>query len=190
MIINVITPSCHNWRCKFSLYYVRFFLGGPLSVRGFKTYGIGPRRQSKPVSCFHTIVVFTGTCTSLWAVYLFSAIDDALGGDMFWSLGLHLYTPLPFRPGGLAERFRTHIFATAGNLAQFTEGIVRNILITFVSCFTQSCMFIDVKIFAPTFHSAWYRHRRGVLYLGLFRVLLRGNSPQRCSKFVLASHWS
>ena len=42
---------------------------------------------------------------------------------MFWSLGLHLYTPLPFRPGGFAERFRTHIFATAGNLAQFTGGL-------------------------------------------------------------------
>lgn len=70
----------------------RFFLGGPLSIRGFKTYGIGPRRQ-----------------------------NDSLGGDMYWSLGLHLYTPLPFRPGGFAERFRTHIFATAGNLAQFTE---------------------------------------------------------------------
>ena len=42
---------------------------------------------------------------------------------MYWSLGLHLYTPLPFRPGGLAEKFRTHTFATAGNLAQFTQGI-------------------------------------------------------------------
>ncbi|XP_028411436.1 sorting and assembly machinery component 50 homolog A-like [Dendronephthya gigantea] len=72
----------------------RFFLGGPLSIRGFKTFGIGPRRQS-----------------------------DSLGGDMYWSLGLHLYTPLPFRPGGFAERFRTHIFATGGNITQFTEAI-------------------------------------------------------------------
>ena len=57
----------------------------------------------------------------VWCFCPFS--DDALGGDMFWSLGVHLYTPLPFRPGGLAERFRTHIFATAGNLAQFTGGM-------------------------------------------------------------------
>lgn len=59
-------------------------------------------------------------------VFVFAS-DDSLGGDMYWSLGLHLYTPLPFRPGGLAERFRTHVFATAGNLAQFSEGIVQTI---------------------------------------------------------------
>jgi outer membrane protein assembly factor BamA len=58
-------------------------------------------------------------------VFLSLSSDDSLGGDMYWSLGLHLYTPLPFRPGGFAERFRTHIFATAGNLAQFTEGTVQ-----------------------------------------------------------------
>jgi outer membrane protein assembly factor BamA len=57
----------------------------------------------------------------LLSLWIFS--DDSLGGDMYWSLGLHLYTPLPFRPGGLAEKFRTHTFATAGNLAQFTQGI-------------------------------------------------------------------
>lgn len=70
----------------------RFFLGGPLSIRGFKTYGIGPRIK-----------------------------NDSLGGDLFWSLGLHLYSPLPFRPGGLAERFRTHVFVTAGNLTEFSQ---------------------------------------------------------------------
>ena len=58
--------------------------------------------------------------------FLFFLIkDDALGGDLFWSLGLHLYSPLPFRPAGLAERFRTHFFGTAGNLTQFSQGTVK-----------------------------------------------------------------
>lgn len=56
-----------------------------------------------------------------WLVF-FSPSDDSLGGDLFWSLGLHLYSPLPFRPGGLAERFRTHVFVTAGNLTEFSQG--------------------------------------------------------------------
>lgn len=72
-------------------------------------------------------------CGNAWCFRLLS--DDALGGDMFWSLGLHLYTPLPFRPGGLAERFRTHVFATAGNLTQFTGGMylysVHKVIMTF-----------------------------------------------------------
>ena len=29
------------------VFFGRFFLGGPLSIRGFKTYGIGPRSKSK-----------------------------------------------------------------------------------------------------------------------------------------------
>ncbi len=66
----------------------RFFLGGPLSVRGFKMKGIGPRVK-----------------------------DVALGADAFWAAGMHLYTPLPFRPGrgGFGDLFRVHLFANAGN---------------------------------------------------------------------------
>lgn len=43
---------------------------------------------------------------------------DALGGDTYWLAGLHLYTPLPFRPGAgsFGELFRTHLFVNAGNL--------------------------------------------------------------------------
>lgn len=69
-----------------------FFLGGPLNVRGFDTRGVGP-----------------------------SSDGCALGGTMYWAGGLHLYTPLPFRPGqgGMGDMFRTHMFATAGNVGRF-----------------------------------------------------------------------
>jgi outer membrane protein insertion porin family len=45
-----------------------FFLGGPLNVRGFEMRGLGP-----------------------------SSEGNAIGGQMYWAAGLHLYTPLPFR---------------------------------------------------------------------------------------------
>ena len=66
--------------------------GGPLSVRGFDIRGIGP-----------------------------SSDGNALGGNLFWASGLHLYTPLPFKPGsgGLGDLFRTHMFVTAGNVGNF-----------------------------------------------------------------------
>ena len=66
----------------------RFFVGGPMSIRGFQMKGIGPRVR-----------------------------EASLGADAFWAAGLHLYTPLPFRPGrgGLGDLFRLHFFTNAGN---------------------------------------------------------------------------
>lgn len=67
----------------------RIFLGGPLTLRGFNIQGVGPHDE-----------------------------DCALGADAYWCSGLHLYTPLPFRPGkgSFGEYFRTHFFVNAGNL--------------------------------------------------------------------------
>lgn len=67
----------------------RFFLGGPLNLRGFNAKGVGPHSEG-----------------------------NALGGDTYWAAGLHLYTPLPFRPGkgGFGDFFRTHFFVNAGNV--------------------------------------------------------------------------
>lgn len=67
----------------------RYFLGGPLSVRGYATRGIGQHAELA-----------------------------SLGGDLFWESGLHIFTPLPYRPnmGGFGELFRMHFFANAGNL--------------------------------------------------------------------------
>ncbi|KAG5882368.1 hypothetical protein JTB14_036292 [Gonioctena quinquepunctata] len=70
----------------------RYFLGGPLSIRGFQMRGVGPHSDG-----------------------------DALGSMAFWSAGLHLFTPLPFRPGkgGFGDLFRTHFFVNAGNINNF-----------------------------------------------------------------------
>ncbi|GAB5587348.1 hypothetical protein Unana1_02248 [Umbelopsis nana] len=44
----------------------KFMLGGPLSIRGFRTCGVGPRDKK-----------------------------DSLGGDAYWAAGISLITPLP-----------------------------------------------------------------------------------------------
>lgn len=80
----------------------RFFLGGPLNLRGFQQRGVGPQAEGYSV-----------------------------GGAVYWAGGLHLYTPLPFRPGkgGIGDYFRMHAFATAGNLGDFklTEDFKQNL---------------------------------------------------------------
>jgi hypothetical protein len=39
----------------------------------------------------------------------------------YWAAGLHLYTPLPFKPGqgGIGDILRTHFFVNAGNIDNF-----------------------------------------------------------------------
>uniref|UniRef100_A0A665WW77 POTRA domain-containing protein n=1 Tax=Echeneis naucrates TaxID=173247 RepID=A0A665WW77_ECHNA len=80
---------------KVSCIADRFYLGGPTSVRGFGMYSIGPQSEG-----------------------------DYLGGEAYWAGGLHLYTPLPFRPGkgGFGDLFRTHFFLNAGNLCNLHYG--------------------------------------------------------------------
>jgi outer membrane protein insertion porin family len=70
----------------------RFFLGGPLGLRGYHLFGAGPHSEG-----------------------------NALGARTYWVGGLHLYTPLPFRPGagGIGDRFRTHWFLNFGNIGNF-----------------------------------------------------------------------
>ncbi|XP_046742356.1 sorting and assembly machinery component 50 homolog isoform X2 [Diprion similis] len=70
-----------------------FFLGGPLNLRGFDMRGCGPRCEG-----------------------------NSIGGDLYWALALHLYTPLPFRPGqnSFGDLFRLHGFINGGNLTNFS----------------------------------------------------------------------
>jgi len=70
----------------------RYFLGGPMSVRGFAARGIGAHAE-----------------------------QASLGGELFWESGVHLFTPLPFlrNKESLANLFRLHFFANAGNLENF-----------------------------------------------------------------------
>ncbi|XP_076642464.1 sorting and assembly machinery component 50 homolog A isoform X1 [Halictus rubicundus] len=72
----------------------RFFLGGPMNLRGFEMRGCGPREE-----------------------------NDSLGGDGYWAAALHLYTPLPFRPGrnGIGDLFRLHGFINGGNVAKLAN---------------------------------------------------------------------
>lgn len=68
----------------------RFFSGGPGSIRGFYTDGVGDNASGRP-----------------------------LGGIAHWGAGLSLIRHLPFHPyvGGLGQFMRIHLFANAGNLS-------------------------------------------------------------------------
>lgn len=87
----------------------RFYLGGPTSVRGFSMHSVGPQSEG-----------------------------DYLGGEAYWAGGLHLYTPLPFRPGqgGFGELFRTHFFSTPETSA--TSTMARAPKLTFASWLSAS----------------------------------------------------
>ncbi|XP_015510804.2 sorting and assembly machinery component 50 homolog B isoform X1 [Neodiprion lecontei] len=83
-----------------------FFLGGPLNLRGFDMRGCGPRCEG-----------------------------NSIGGDVYWALALHLYTPLPFRPGrnSFGDLFRLHGFINGGNLTncsfKFDRDLTENLKI-------------------------------------------------------------
>lgn len=72
----------------------KFFLGGPLTLRGFTNRGAGPQKE-----------------------------DCALGNTGYWLLGAHLYTPLPFlhKAKGLSSWLRTHSFVNMGNMVNLCE---------------------------------------------------------------------
>ena len=68
----------------------RFQLGGPLDVRMFKQSGLGPRDGS-----------------------------NALGGDLFWAVGLSVISDLPRKP---QWPVKTHVFVNAGRLDTLNRG--------------------------------------------------------------------
>jgi outer membrane protein insertion porin family len=77
----------------------KFFLGGPMNLRGFEMRGVG-----------------------------YSSDGNSLGGTAYWATGLHLYAPLPFRPGrgGFGDLFRTHFFVNCGNIGDFEISLAEN----------------------------------------------------------------
>ncbi|XP_011496069.1 PREDICTED: sorting and assembly machinery component 50 homolog A [Ceratosolen solmsi marchali] len=67
----------------------KFFLGGPLNIRGFDIRGCGPKEQGYSV-----------------------------GGNTYWAIALHLYSRLPFVPrnNNFSDFFRLHGFVNGGNV--------------------------------------------------------------------------
>ncbi len=70
---------------------------------------------------------------------------DYLGGEAYWAGGVHLYTPLPFRPGrgGFGDLFRTHFFLNAGNLCNLNYGEIKKatIVLLFLNVFNYICCY-------------------------------------------------
>lgn len=69
----------------------KFFLGGPLNLRGFQMNGVGPHNNG-----------------------------SALGANTYWVGGLHAYLPLPFK-NACNEYMRVHSFLNAGTITDSTN---------------------------------------------------------------------
>ena len=111
----------------------RFFVGGPLSFRGFHMRGLGPREGDA------------------------SAVSAARGGDAFFCLGASLSLPVPFfesvkrliSPLVSPERVRLHVFANAGNSIASQPGtsVVRSAISNLFSTVRSS---VGVGVVFPT----------------------------------------
>jgi outer membrane protein insertion porin family len=84
----------------------RFWLGGPMTLRGFNFKGAGPRTSPKRQG---------------------AEGGDSLGGDVFWSVGASLYLPFPHKLLHAAG-MRGHLYANAGNLCAW-ETSARTLLL-------------------------------------------------------------
>ena len=103
-------------------------------------------------------------------------LGDYLGGEAYWAGGLHLYTPLPFRPGqgGFGELFRTHFFLNAGNLCNLNYGkpgllrarcpkhSPRQVSVCLSTCGTFTCKDCALNLLPPRLtlgpeRSCWWR---------------------------------
>lgn len=83
----------------------KFFVGGPLGMRAFSNFGVGPSVTSGGSNAGHKF---------------------ALGSDVYWNAGMHAYVPLPFvknrsRNSTIAAAVdrcvRMHVFACAAAAA-------------------------------------------------------------------------
>nr|XP_018906395.1 PREDICTED: sorting and assembly machinery component 50 homolog [Bemisia tabaci] len=75
-----------------------FFLGGPLTLRGFQQDGIGPQ------------------------------VDGYfLGAPIYWASSLHLYTPIPFAAkSSLISFIRPHLFLNCGNISNLASNDLKS----------------------------------------------------------------
>ncbi|VDK43686.1 unnamed protein product [Taenia asiatica] len=88
----------------------RFFLGGPMELRGYKFYSVGPcEPQLVPLALNRGSVDESGAASE--------SPSCPTGGLASCFAGLHLYTPLPFITSSTAASFaRLHAFALTGCL--------------------------------------------------------------------------
>ncbi|CAH8556191.1 unnamed protein product [Schistosoma turkestanicum] len=110
----------------------RFFLGGPLELRGFQWRTVGPSQPLlvptvQTLDSYETTTPPTTTTTTInddnqqtmpTSVPVNSSLLSPVGADAFWLTGAHLYTPLPYwgaEEGSLAAQFRLHGFFLAGS---------------------------------------------------------------------------
>nr|CCA20724.1 sorting and assembly machinery component 50 putativ [Albugo laibachii Nc14] len=87
----------------------RFFIGGPMSLRGFHHRGVGPRASPRD-----------GGVRS----------GDSLGGDIFYTAAAHLGFPMP-NPWHSLLGLRGQLFANLGNVTNWRnvkEGSLRNLV--------------------------------------------------------------
>lgn len=94
--------ACTAWARKVKVRWLATLLASMLILKIFSLF------------CFF-LVLFC---------FLIGMTGDYLGGEAYWAGGVHLYTPLPFRPGrgGFGDLFRTHFFLNAGNLCNLNYG--------------------------------------------------------------------
>jgi outer membrane protein assembly factor BamA len=108
-----LQPLDYNGVCsKPATISDRFFVGGPMSLRGFLPGGIGPRSSSTTTSS-------TSTSTSKSAGV--SPGGDALGGTMYYTASL----AASVAPPGLLRDYGVRVFSfvNAGTLVGTTEGV-------------------------------------------------------------------
>jgi outer membrane protein assembly factor BamA len=95
---GILKPISYNGLCKPPTISDRFFVGGPMQLRGFLPAGIGPRTNASGVS----------------------PGGDALGGSLYYTASL----AASVAPGGmLAEYGVLFSFANAGTLVGTNEGV-------------------------------------------------------------------
>lgn len=82
------------WKNKNVAICDKFFLGGPLSLRGFTNKGAGMHKE-----------------------------ECALGDTAYWLMGAHLYTPLPFlhNQKKVSSWLKTHSFINMGNMVAVND---------------------------------------------------------------------
>ena len=90
-----------------TLFSDRFQLGGPTSVRSFRTNGLGPRDRGR--------AFFISPSPSL----LSHIADDSIGGQLYYSVGISAISDLPRKP---QWPVKLHAWANAGRLDGVNQG--------------------------------------------------------------------